>query len=137
MAERKHLLVLEDSPMFVSVLRFILRDLYDVDAAPDGDHGWELLRSRPYDLLLTDCQMPKMDGLTLCKLIRSRGEFCRLPIIVVTAKAFEFDVGALEHALEPCHVIMKPFNPKRLLAAIEQALASEATALRPASAVRL
>lgn len=125
MPQRKRILVLEDSPVFGSILNFVLRGLYEAEIATNGEIGWEMLQTGRYDLVITDCQMPKMDGLTVCKLLRSREEFRTLPIIMLTAKAFEFDTEATEEALQPCRVFIKPFDPKRLLATISQAFAGE------------
>src|SRR5688572_1081422 len=64
---------------------------FRVETACDGQAGWEAIcRERP-DLVVTDYQMPRMDGLELCRTIRSNPETRDIPIILLTAKGFELD----------------------------------------------
>ncbi|HBE35161.1 MAG TPA: hypothetical protein DD990_28650, partial [Cyanobacteria bacterium UBA11368] len=55
---------------------------YAVDMASDGQMGWEYAQGTPYDLILIDVGLPKLDGITLCKRLRSQG--CSTPILLMT-----------------------------------------------------
>jgi two-component system chemotaxis sensor kinase CheA len=58
---------------------------YDVMTAVDGADGWRLLQERGADLVVSDVEMPRMDGLQLCETIRASSRFRALPVILVTA----------------------------------------------------
>jgi signal transduction histidine kinase/HPt (histidine-containing phosphotransfer) domain-containing protein len=84
------LLLAEDHPTNQTVLRLLLEQLgYRVDIAADGEDAWEMLRQRPYDLLITDAHMPRLGGHDLARRIRGMeaGTQRRLPIIALTADA--------------------------------------------------
>jgi diguanylate cyclase (GGDEF)-like protein len=69
------LIVVDDDEWMRVYLASVLRSAsYEVDAVDSGEEALRLLRAGSYDILLTDCQMPGMDGLTLCE--RVRAEFC-------------------------------------------------------------
>jgi CheY-like chemotaxis protein/anti-sigma regulatory factor (Ser/Thr protein kinase) len=81
-------LVVEDSPTQASELRFLLEDAgYEVDAAGDGLAALSCLRAVRPDLVVTDMQMPRMDGLALVEAVK--GEFPSVPIVLITAHGSE------------------------------------------------
>jgi signal transduction histidine kinase/CheY-like chemotaxis protein len=88
------ILIVDDNAMNREVLTRQLRRLgYRFDVAADGEQAWEMLQSgRAYGLLLTDCQMPRLDGFALAGRIRAEeaatGQ-ARLPIVAFTANALE------------------------------------------------
>ncbi len=88
---------------------------YHITVAYDGLMALELFKSSKFDLILLDVMMPKMDGMTVCKKIRSESD---IPIIMITAKTQDedvimgLDVGADDY-------IVKPFSPKQVIAKIK------------------
>jgi two-component system sensor histidine kinase and response regulator WspE len=62
-----------------------------VDGAVDGAEGWNALRTGKYDLVVTDVDMPRMDGIELVKLIRTDARLRELPVIIVSYKDREED----------------------------------------------
>src|SRR5687768_13368231 len=62
---------------------------YDVVTAGDGEQGWELICQQVPDLLITDCQMPRMNGLQLAERVKNDPRTSRLPVIMLSAKGFE------------------------------------------------
>lgn len=83
----KRVLVVEDSITVREVERQILRQYgYDVAVAVDGQEGWTVARSEPFDLIVTDVDMPRMNGLELIRAIRADVALHNLPIIVVSYK---------------------------------------------------
>jgi two-component system, chemotaxis family, sensor kinase CheA len=90
------ILLAEDSDFFRSqVKRFMEGDGYKVLAAEDGQEAWELLLKNPEDisLVVTDIEMPRMNGLGLTHNIRADGRFGSLPIIALTSLASEEDIA--------------------------------------------
>jgi two-component system, chemotaxis family, sensor kinase CheA len=89
-------LLAEDSEFFRNqVTKFIEGAGYQVFAAEDGQAAWELLqeKEREIDLVVTDIEMPRLDGFGLARNIRSDQRFARLPIIAVTSLAGEDDAA--------------------------------------------
>ena len=91
-----HLLLVEDSDFFRGQVRkFIEDDGYTVDTAEDGLIAWNMLDAEPdkYDLVVTDIEMPNMDGFTLAQSIRQDKRFSLTPIIALTSLAGDEDVA--------------------------------------------
>lgn len=90
--ERKRVLVVDDSITVREVERNLLRGLgYDVDVAVDGMDGWNAVRSGRYSLVVSDIDMPRMDGFELVRQIRADPLLSTLPIIIVSYKDREED----------------------------------------------
>ena len=95
---------------------------YDVSTAADGQEAWEAILANPPDILVTDLQMPRMDGLELSRRVRETAATAHLPILMLTAKGFE--MAHLEMA-EKCGVLAvlpKPFSPRELVRYIDTIL---------------
>lgn len=89
---RRRILVVDDSITVREVERQLLtRRGYDVDVAVDGRDGWNVLRAGRYDLLITDVDMPRMNGIELIRTVRQEARFAALPIIIVSYKDREED----------------------------------------------
>ncbi|MFO0879136.1 MAG: hybrid sensor histidine kinase/response regulator [Gemmataceae bacterium] len=89
---KKRILVVDDSITVREVERQLLRNAgYEVDVAVDGRDGWNQIRSASYDLLVSDVDMPRMNGLELVKTIRNHEPLRNLPIVIVSYKDREED----------------------------------------------
>jgi two-component system chemotaxis sensor kinase CheA len=91
-----HLLLVEDSDFFRNqVKKFIEDDGYAIDVAEDGAVAWNMLNADPgrYDLVVTDIEMPNMDGFELSRRIRQDQRFSLVPIIALTSLAGDEDVA--------------------------------------------
>lgn len=91
-----HLLLVEDSDFFRNQVRkFIEDDGYLVDVAEDGLVAWNMLDAEPdkFDLVVTDIEMPNMDGFELARLIRQDKRFSMMPIVALTSLAGDEDVA--------------------------------------------
>lgn len=109
------ILVCDDEPHITRIIEYRLRRAgYEVEAARDGQAGWEALQRTPPALLITDCQMPRMNGLELCRTIRADDRFEKLPIILLTAKGYELSSQMLHGELHVAAVMSKPFSPREL-----------------------
>jgi DNA-binding response OmpR family regulator len=114
------ILIVEDDERVSELLRRGLAENgFTTDAAYDGLTGKKLALQNPYDLVITDVALPKMDGLELCKALRQSKP--NLPIIMLTAlgttddKVEGFDAGADDY-------LVKPFEMRELLARIRALL---------------
>ena len=124
------ILVVDDEPSIVELVRFTLEDAdVRVVEASDGAEALILARRVKPDLVLLDVQMPRLDGLEVCRQLRREPAFARTPIIMLTASGQQADrsrglgAGADEY-------LTKPFSPLALLALVE-ALLPETRSWRP------
>lgn len=118
-----HLLLVEDSDFFRNqVKKFIEDDGYTVETAADGAIAWSMLTAEPekYDLVVTDIEMPNMDGFELTRLIRADERFSMMPVMALTSLAGEEDV-ARGKALGVDDYLVK-LDKERLLQAIYDCL---------------
>jgi DNA-binding response OmpR family regulator len=116
----KQILLCDDEVHILRAAEFKLKKAgYDVDVAHDGLEAWEAIEMRPPDLLITDYQMPRMDGLTLIQKVRDREATARLPIFLLTAKGFELSHEELVATWNVRAVIAKPFSPRELLQRVD------------------
>lgn len=91
-APRKRILVVDDSLTVRELQRKLLLNRgYEVAVAVDGMDGWNALRSEDFDLLITDIDMPRMDGIELVSLLRRDNRLQSLPVMVVSYKDREED----------------------------------------------
>lgn len=91
-----HLLLVEDSDFFRNqVKKFIEDDGYTVEVAPDGLVAWTMLEGEPekFDLVVTDIEMPNMDGFELARRIRQDTRFSMVPIVALTSLAGDEDMA--------------------------------------------
>lgn len=110
----KTILIAEDS---ASIRKFISLALklqgYKIITASDGMEALEKLPSEKIDLLVTDLNMPNIDGIKLIKTIRATEEYKNLPIIILTSLSKDEDVHIGMEAGANSYLI-KPFNTKRI-----------------------
>jgi DNA-binding response OmpR family regulator len=93
---------------------------YDVRIARDGQEAWEMIEQDPPDVLVTDVQMPRMDGFELSRRIRDCEATRHLPILMLTAKGFELEQQELKERWGIVDILAKPFSPRELVRLIDQ-----------------
>jgi CheY-like chemotaxis protein len=126
-------LVVEDNRVMADVMRFNFnRAGFSATVALNGRIAWDLLQVETFQLLVTDFQMPEMDGGELCRRIRTEPRFDRLPIILLTAKGMEIDRDRLTRELGLSLILYKPFSPRQLVAAAAECAAGSVGAVCPA-----
>ncbi len=110
------ILVIEDEHRIATTLKKGLeQEHYIVDLAFDGETGLDLATNEPYDLILLDLMLPKLDGIAVCKEIRSTG--IHTPILILTAKdQIQDKVTGLQEGADD--YLTKPFSFEELLARI-------------------
>src|SRR5262249_9062667 len=97
---------------------------FEVDVAHDGQQAWEAIERHAPQMLISDYQMPRLNGLELCRRIRRTPELRDLPIVLLTAKGLELDFDELSRELWLTRVMSKPFSPRELLQTVEATLGS-------------
>ena len=114
------LLLVEDDLEIVELLAEALTDEnYVVDAATDGQAGWDFVQAFDYDLLLLDWSLPKLDGVSLCRQLRKQGY--QMPILMLTAKdTTQSQVTGLDAGADD--YVIKPYKLEELLARIRALL---------------
>jgi two-component system chemotaxis sensor kinase CheA len=120
---RRRVLVADDSVTTRTLEKSILEAAgYEVLAAADGAAAWRLLQERGADLLVSDVEMPRMDGLALTEAVRASPRFRELPIVLVTARASEEDRARGARAGADAYLVKSAFDQKNLLETIAQLL---------------
>jgi two-component system chemotaxis response regulator CheY len=94
---------------------------HDVQQAADGSEALDLAERQKFDLVITDVNMPKMDGITLVRELRSRANYRYVPLLVLTTEA-TLERKQQGKAAGATGWLVKPFNPERLLATIAKVL---------------
>jgi two-component system chemotaxis response regulator CheY len=119
----KCVLVVDDSETVRQVLQLTLSNAgFDVIEAEDGDDALEKLASAPaVDMLITDLNMPNMDGLELIQKIREDGKHRFTPIVMLTTESSEEKKRAGREA-GASGWIVKPFKPEQLLKVVKMVL---------------
>lgn len=119
---REKIVVIEDEPDILELLQFNLsREGYEVASAGTGTEGLATVRRETPDLVLLDLLLPGVDGLDVCRQLRSDPETREVPIIMVTAKGEESDV-VLGLGLGADDYVQKPFSPRELIARVRAVL---------------
>ncbi|RAU18996.1 two-component system response regulator [Nitrincola tibetensis] len=104
---RPKLLLVDDEPTNLQVLRHILQDEYRLVFARDGQKAISLAREQKPDLILLDIMMPDLDGLDVCRCLKSEHSTRSIPVIFVTAlsdvddEAVGFEVGGVDYITKP------------------------------------
>ncbi len=95
---------------------------FDVRCASNGEDAWREIERHVPDLVVTDLQMPRLDGFGLCRRIRENPQTCHLPVIMLTAKGFELSAAESTEKYGLAKLMIKPFSPRELLRTVEQIL---------------
>ncbi len=113
----KRVLIVEDDKDIIELLSIHLTDLdCEISKATDGEQGFDMANDNPYDLIILDLMLPKMDGLEVCR--KLRGKEIHTPILMLTARAEEIDkVLGLETGADD--YLTKPFSVREFLARVK------------------
>src|SRR5438105_7482767 len=124
--ERPRILVADDDITLVRILETVFHgDGYDVDPAYDGDEAVSKAMARPYDLILMDLGMPRLDGLAACRQLRATDRYKATPSIVLTARTRQDDMTEA-FAAGYTDYIRKPFALPQVRARVRSWLARTA-----------
>ena len=124
----QRILICDDEIHILRAAEFKLqRAGYEVEIAGDGQEAWERILANQPDLLVTDCQMPRLDGLGLIRRVRENPATRDLPVLMLSAKGFELRAEDLARDWNVLKLIAKPFSPRELLQTVEGILATAAS----------
>lgn len=109
------ILIVDDFPTMRRIIKNLLKDLgfENVDEAEDGAMGLEKLRNGNFDFVVSDWNMPNLDGLEMLKAIRADPNLSKLPVLMVTAEAKKENIIAAAQAGANGYVV-KPFTAATL-----------------------
>ena len=117
------LLITEDDPEMNNFIAMQFTDTYQVIQAYDGKQALEILKNKDPELVITDLMMPKMDGIELCRLLKSDLETSHIPVVMLTAKGQDEEkVQGLKTGADA--YLTKPFSPDLLKVTISNLIKS-------------
>ena len=126
-----HLLLVDDSVSVRKVVaKMLVRAGYRVSTAADGIEALELMREGTFDAVLSDLEMPRMNGYELIEEVRRKSALAELPILVMTTRAGEkhmrlaFELGATDY-------LTKPVDETKLLGFLSRTVAAQRAAMGP------
>lgn len=118
----KSILTVDDSASIRQMVSFTLKGAgYEVAEAADGKQGLDKAQSGRFDLILTDQNMPNMDGLTLIKSLRALPAYRSVPILVLTTEAGDA-MKAQGKAAGATGWLVKPFDPQKLIEVVRKVI---------------
>jgi two-component system, chemotaxis family, chemotaxis protein CheY len=116
----KKILAVDDSASMRQMVTFTLKNAgFDVTEAKDGQEALDIAKTRQYDVIISDVNMPVMDGITLIKNLRQLPQFKFTPILMLTTESGS-EKKMEGKAAGATGWIVKPFNPDQLLAVINK-----------------
>ncbi len=116
------ILAVDDSASMRQMVTFTLQSAgYDVVEARDGQEALQLAQSKTFNLVLTDINMPKMDGIALVRALRALPAYKFTPLLTLTTESTA-DKKQEGKAAGATGWIVKPFNPEQLLGVIKKVL---------------
>ncbi|WP_237152698.1 response regulator [Oryzibacter oryziterrae] len=116
----KRILTVDDSKTMRDMVSYTLKGAgFEVVEAEDGVRALTVLQSGKVDLIITDINMPNMDGVTLVKRVRSQPSHAATPILILTTESGE-DKKAAGKAAGATGWIVKPFAPDKLLQVVNK-----------------
>jgi DNA-binding response OmpR family regulator len=120
---RHHILIVEDETDIAGLIKHTLERSGEADAqiVGSGDAALKAVTERAPDLIILDLNLPVIGGLEVCRILRTRADVPRVPIIMLTARTSEDDrVAGLEHGADD--YVIKPFSLRELSARVRAAL---------------
>jgi two-component system chemotaxis response regulator CheY len=118
----KAVLAVDDSASIRQMVAFTLKSAgYDVVEAADGVDGLAKAKARGFDMVLTDQNMPRMDGLTLVKSLRAVAQYRTTPILILTTESSDA-MKAQGKAAGATGWLVKPFDPQKLLDVVKKVI---------------
>ncbi len=137
MTGKRKILVVDDEADLLDLISYNLtKEGFEVSTASDGEEALSEIRKTRYDLIVLDLMLPGIQGMELCRILRSDPKTDTIPIIMLTAKGEEVDrVLGLEVGADD--YITKPFSPRELIARIRAVLRRTHEKFREGKVVRI
>jgi two-component system chemotaxis response regulator CheY len=116
----KTILAIDDSASIRQMVAFTLKSAgYEVLEAVDGQDGLDKAKHHAVDLILTDQNMPRMDGLTLIRTLRALPSYKTVPILMLTTESSDV-MKQQGRAAGATGWLVKPFDPQKLLEVVKK-----------------
>ncbi|MFC1602030.1 response regulator [Pseudomonadota bacterium] len=116
------ILAVDDSASMLQMVSFTLKGAgFDVVEATDGQHALDVAKTRNVDLVITDVNMPRMDGITLIGELRKLPSYKFIPLLMLTTESSP-EKKQQGKAAGATGWIVKPFNPDQLLMTVKKVL---------------
>ena len=116
------ILAVDDSASMRQMVSFTLKSAgYNVVEAVDGQDAYEKAQGRSFDLVLTDQNMPRMDGISLTKKLRESPQFKTTPILMLTTESSD-PMKQAGRAAGATGWLVKPFDPTKLIEVIQKVI---------------
>jgi two-component system chemotaxis response regulator CheY len=118
----KMILAVDDSASIRQMVAFTLKSSgYEVVEAVDGVDGLEKAKAKTFNLILSDQNMPRMDGLTMIKSLRAMPQYKTVPILVLTTESSDAMKQA-GRAAGATGWLVKPFDPQKLIEVVKKVI---------------
>jgi two-component system chemotaxis response regulator CheY len=118
----KSILTVDDSASIRQMVSFTLKSAgYEVTEAVDGQDGLDKAKSKAFDMVFTDQNMPRMDGLTLIKNLRNLPQYKSTPILMLTTESGDA-MKTQGRAAGATGWLVKPFDPAKLLEVVKKVI---------------
>lgn len=118
----KTVLTVDDSASIRQMVAFTLKGAgYDVVEASDGQEGLDKAKGKSVNLVLTDQNMPRMDGLTLIRSLRTMPQYAGVPILMLTTESGDV-MKSQGKAAGATGWLVKPFDPAKLLEVVKKVI---------------
>lgn len=118
----KAILAVDDSTSIRQMVAFTLKTSgYEVVEAVDGMDGLNKAKAGSFNLILTDQNMPRMDGLTLVRSLRALAQYATTPILILTTESSD-DMKAQGRAAGATGWLVKPFDPQKLIEVVKKVI---------------
>jgi CheY-like chemotaxis protein len=126
-AQRLRIVVADDNYVVARCLTFLLKkEGHECRAVADGQSALDAVRAEHPDLLVLDLEMPRLDGFEVCREIRRDPDLASTHVLILTAKGQPF-VTTWQRLLPADGFMLKPFDPRALLAYVRERVATRPT----------
>ena len=130
----KKILLCDDEPHILRACEIkFARAGFEVVCAYDGEEGWQCVQDQLPDIVVTDCQMPRLNGIGLAERIHNDPRTSHIPVLMLTGKRFELSGQELRDQFNIIALLGKPFSPRDLLSQVEKLLDQQPAELIPAT----
>lgn len=116
----KKILVVDDEPHITHVVSLKLSNAgYEVRQAHDGEEALQIASEGGFDLVISDVQMPYMDGIEFCRALVTKSITRELPVVLLTARGYAVEQSDIE-STSIAAVMTKPFSPRHILEKVQE-----------------
>ena len=120
----KKILVVDDEPHITHVVTLKLTNAgFNVQQAHDGEEAFQIACQGGFDLVISDLQMPYMDGVELAVALRNKSATRDLPVVLLTARGYAVEQEDIDRT-NIADVLTKPFSPRRILEKVHEVIGS-------------